>query len=241
MTEHPHRGAGASHETSAKPAGAPGEAYDSSECDARAVHDDGVPKQGFSRVLRRYFFTGLLVILPATISIFVLWRLFFALDHILGPFIERYSGYRLPGVGLVALLALIVAVGAVASNFIGRKLIHTMESLVERIPVMRWIYRTVKQIFSTVLKEESTSFRKVVLVHFPTKGTYSMAFLTAEPGGVFDEATGKKLVAVFLPTTPNPTSGYFLLVPEDEVIPLSMSVNDGLKVIISAGALTRNR
>lgn len=227
--EHSARGAEAAQETSDHRATSAG------------PHEGGAPRQRFSRVMRRYFFTGLLVILPATISIFVLWRLFFALDHILGPFIEQYSGYRLPGVGLVALFAIIVGVGAVASNFIGRKLIHTIERLVERIPVMRWIYRTVKQIFSTVLEEESTSFRKVVLVNFPTKGTYSMAFLTAEPGGILDEVTGAKLVAVFLPTTPNPTSGYFLLVPEDEVIPLSMSVNEGLKIIVSAGALTRNR
>lgn len=211
----------------------------------RANHEssspDGArePRHSFGRVLKRYFFTGLLVILPVTVSVFVLWRLFFALDHILGRFFHQYIGYDIPGVGLVVLLALIVGVGAVASNFIGRRLIMFMEKLVERIPVMRWIYRTVKQIFSTVLEEKSTSFRKVVLVEFPHKGTYSMAFLTAGPGGVFDDATGKRLVSVFLPTTPNPTSGYFLLVPEDEVVPLSMSVNDGLKVIVSAGALTK--
>ncbi len=189
------------------------------------------------RSLRRYFFTGLIVILPAAISVFVLWRLFFALDHVLGRYVEHYLGRPIPGVGLVALIALIIAIGAIASNFIGRALIRWGERLVARIPVMRWIYRTTKQLFSTLFQERSTSFRKVVLVDFPYKGIYALAFQTADSGGAIEDTVGKKLVTIYLPTTPNPTSGYFLLVPEDDVIPLEMSVNEGLKLVISAGAL----
>ena len=197
-------------------------------------------RPGPLRVLRRWFLTGLIVLLPAAISVYVLWRLFFGLDHILGPFFERYLNQHIPGVGLVALLLLIIAIGGIASNFIGRKAIQLGERVVERIPVVRWIYRTTKGLFTTVLNERSTSFRKVVLVPFPDKGTYSLAFQTAEGGGQLGEAIGRPMVTVFLPTTPNPTSGFFLVVPQEDVIPLPMTVNEGLQLVISAGALTRN-
>ncbi len=192
------------------------------------------------RRFRRYFFTGLVVILPGVISIFVLWRLFAGLDRILGRYVEIYLGYRVPGVGLVALLLIIVGVGAIASNIIGKRLIQAGESLVERIPLVRWVYRTTKQLFSILLREKSTSFRKVVLVKFPCENSWSMAFQTSESAGVIEDALGRRLVTVFLPTTPNPTSGYFLLVPEEDVISLDISVNEGLRYIISAGALAAN-
>ncbi len=191
----------------------------------------------FWRSLRRDFFTGLIVLLPAVVSGFVLWRLFTWLDLILGRYVEKILGYRLPGVGLVALLLIIIIVGALASNIIGRRLIRAGEALVSRIPILRWIYRTTKQLFEMLLQEKKSNFGKVVLVTFPDKGSYSMAFQTSEGAEVIDEALGKRMVAVFLPTTPNPTSGYFLLVPEEDVIPLGISADEGLKYIISAGAI----
>lgn len=194
----------------------------------------------FGRRMRNYFLTGLVVLLPAVISIFVLWRLFTGLDRILGRFVELYLGYKIPGVGLVALILIIIAIGAIASNIIGRRLIKIGEGIVSRIPIIRWIYRTTKQLFSTLFAEQSTSFRKVVLVNYPYKGMYSMAFQTSETAGPVEDAVGgKTLVTLFLPTTPNPTSGFFLLVPEEDVIPLDITVNEGLKYIISAGALAR--
>ncbi|MFH1502311.1 MAG: DUF502 domain-containing protein [Candidatus Eisenbacteria bacterium] len=194
----------------------------------------------FWRVLRRYFFTGLVVLLPVVISGFVLWSLFTWLDLILGKYVVQYLGRPIPGVGVVALLLIIIGIGALASNILGKRLIRAGEMLVERIPILRWIYRTTKQLFSMLLQEKKTTFGKVVLVSFPEKGTYSMAFQTSDGSGVIDDTLGKKMVAVFLPTTPNPTSGYFLLVPEDEVIPLGISAEEGLKYIISAGAIARN-
>jgi uncharacterized membrane protein len=194
----------------------------------------------FGRRMRNYFLTGLIVLLPAVISIFVLWRLFTGLDRILGRFVELWLGYKIPGVGLVALILIIIGIGAIASNIIGRRLIRIGEAIVARIPIIRWIYRTTKQLFSTLLAERSTSFRKVVLINYPYKGMYSMAFQTSESAGPVEDAVdGRRLVSVFLPTTPNPTSGYFLLVPKEDVIPLDISVNEGLKYIISAGALAR--
>jgi uncharacterized membrane protein len=193
----------------------------------------------FWRALRRYLFTGLVVLLPGVISGFVLWRLFTGLDLILGRYVEEFLGRPIPGVGIVALFIIIIGIGALASNILGKRLIRAGETLVERIPLLRWIYRTTKQLFSLLLQEKTTNFGKVVLIAFPDEGTYSMAFQTSEGARVFDEALGKKMVAVFLPTTPNPTSGYFLLVPEDEVIPLGISADEALKYIISAGAIGR--
>jgi uncharacterized membrane protein len=192
----------------------------------------------FGRRMRNYFLTGLIVLLPGVISIFVLWRLFTGLDRILGRYVELWLGYKVPGVGLIALVLIIIGIGAIASNIIGKRLIGVAEGLVTRIPIIRWIYRTTKQLFSTLLAERSTSFRKVVLINYPYKGMYSMAFQTSESAGIVDDVVGERLLTVFLPTTPNPTSGYFLLVPEEDVIPLDISVNEGLKYIISAGALS---
>jgi len=192
------------------------------------------------KVLRRYLFTGLLVLLPVVVTVFVLWRLFFALDDILGGFVETYTGRSLPGVGLIALIALIMGIGAVASNILGGRAIRFSERLVTRVPLIGWIYATTKQLFSTILEERGESFRKVVLVSYPTKGTYSVAFLTSESAESVEGGLGKGFVTVFLPTTPNPTSGFLLIVPADEIIPLDMTVDEGLKLVISAGALSRN-
>ncbi len=198
-------------------------------------------RQSVVRVLRRYFFTGLLVILPASISVFILWKLFFGLDAILGPFVTRYYGRDIPGLGLVVLVSLIIIIGSVASNFLGRRLIAAVERMVNHIPIIRWIYRTTKQMFSTILQERSTSFRRVVLVQYPHKGTWSMAFVTSESGGRLADDLGRDVITVFLPTTPNPTSGFFLIVPAEDVIALDMPVDEGLKLVVSAGVLSRDR
>jgi uncharacterized membrane protein len=198
------------------------------------------PRASAGRVLRRYFFTGLLVLLPVVVTVSVLWRFFFALDDILGRFVETYLGRSVPGVGLVALIALILGIGAVASNFLGKRVIRIGERLVVRVPLMGWIYRTTKQLFSTILEERGESFRKVVLVSYPQKGTYSVAFVTSESPTSVESELGKGFVTVFLPTTPNPTSGFLLVVPAEDVIPMDLSVDEGLRLVISAGALSRN-
>jgi len=198
------------------------------------------PRVSAGRVLRRYFFTGLLVLLPVVVTVSVLWRFFFALDDILGRFVETYLGRSVPGVGLVALIALILGIGAVASNFLGKRVIRIGERLVARVPLMGWIYRTTKQLFSTILEERGESFRKVVLVSYPQKGTYSVAFVTSESPTSVESELGKGFVTVFLPTTPNPTSGFLLVVPAEDVIPMNLSVDEGLRLVISAGGLSKN-
>lgn len=203
-------------------------------------HPDPGQSRSFGRTVRRYLLTGLIVLLPVVVTVFVLTRLFFALDDILGRFVETYFGRSIPGVGLVALIAIIMGIGAIASNIMGRRIIRAWEDIVGRIPVMRWIYRTSKQLFSSLLEERSSSFRKVVLVPYPHPGTYSIAFVTSDSPTSVLGALGPGFVTVFLPTTPNPTSGLLLIVPVSEVVPLDISVEDGLKLVISAGALAKD-
>jgi uncharacterized membrane protein len=192
----------------------------------------------FGRTIRRYLLTGLIVLLPVVVTVFVLVRLFFALDDILGRFVETYLGRSIPGLGLIALIAIIMGICAIASNIMGRRVIHAWEDLIARIPVMRWIYKTSKQLFSSLLEERSGSFRKVVLVPYPHRGSYSIAFLTSESPTEVLSALGPGFVTVFLPTTPNPTSGLLLIVPIEDVVPLDITVEEGLRLVISAGALS---
>jgi uncharacterized membrane protein len=199
------------------------------------------PRPARGRQMRRHFLTGLLVLLPAYVSIFVLWRIFSALDRLLGQWVVVLTGHKIPGVGFVALLLIILGIGAVAGNIIGKRMIRVGEGVVGHVPVVRWIYATTKQLFATLLEEKSTSFRKVVLVEFPRRGIYSLGFVTAEAVANVDEAVGTRTVAVFVPTTPNPTSGFFLFVPEDDVIPLGISVREGLGYVISAGTLAQDK
>ncbi|MEA3409392.1 MAG: DUF502 domain-containing protein, partial [Candidatus Eisenbacteria bacterium] len=157
------------------------------------------PRASVGRVLRRYLFTGLLVLLPVVVTVTVLWRFFFALDDILGRFVETYLGRPVPGVGLIALVALIMGIGAVASNFFGKRVIRIGDRLMARVPLIGWIHKTTKQLFSTILEERGESFRKVVLVSYPKKGTYSVAFLTSESPTAIEGELGKGFVTVFLP------------------------------------------
>jgi uncharacterized membrane protein len=189
------------------------------------------------RRLRRYLLTGLLVLLPGAISALVLWRVFVAIDGLLGRFFEMVLGYRVPGAGFVALILLILGIGAAAHNIVGKRLIHGVEDLVIRIPFVRWIYRTTQEISSAVLEEKSTSFRKVVLVEFPYRGVHSIGFQTSDAPSEVSTVVGKRVFPVFVPTVPNPMSGFVVLYAEDEIVALPMSVNEGFRFVISAGAL----
>jgi uncharacterized membrane protein len=191
--------------------------------------------------MRRHFLTGVLVLLPAYITIFVLWRLFSVLDQILGQWVEVATGHKIPGVGFVALLLIILAMGAIAGNIIGKRMIRAGEGVVGHVPVMRWIYQTTKQLFATLIEEKSTSFRRVVLVAFPGHGLYSLGFVTSEAVPKVAAALDRRVAAVFVPTTPNPTSGFLLFVPEDDIIPLNLSVREGIGYVISAGTLAQDK
>ncbi len=193
--------------------------------------------------LRASFLTGLVVIAPVALTIWLLWTLMGWVDSFVLPLIpsnlrpERYIGINLRGVGVIIFLIFTILVGWIAKGLIGKSLIRFAESLVNRMPVVRSIYSGVKQIAETVFAQSERSFEKACLVQYPRKDIWAVGFIsTAAKGEVNAKAqTGSDLLSVFVPTTPNPTSGFLLFFPREDVIELDMSVEDAAKLVISAG------
>jgi uncharacterized membrane protein len=190
--------------------------------------------------IRNAFFTGLLVLAPATITIYVVWRLFIFVDHLLGTTLR--GGYirpgGIPGLGFLTVLVLILVVGFLANNFLGRQVGSILEALLLRVPFLRAFYGTVKQVGEALLGEKEDTFQRVVLVEFPSAGRYAIAFVTASPAGGVVRPDGKPLVGVFLPKTPNPTTGFLLFYPPESLIPTSLRVEQALKMIVSGGVVS---
>jgi len=186
--------------------------------------------------LKRYFLTGLLVMIPIWGTILILKTLFVSLDGILGDVAARFvtSGRYVPGLGIVALILLIFFTGLFAANVIGRHIVKQWESVLNRVPVVRGIYSTLKSMMDILSFAERESYRRVVLIQFPKNGHYCFAFVTGVSKSDMQDMH-ESLVHVYVPTSPNPTSGYFLLVPEGEVIPVDISVEEAMKLIVSGG------
>lgn len=190
--------------------------------------------------LRRYFITGLLIWIPIGITFWVMDFLVGTLDQSLALLpaswrTEAWVGMHIPGMGVLLTLTIVTLTGLVAANFIGQRLLAYWERLLARIPVVRSIYYGVKQVTDSLLAGNGQSFRKAVLLQFPQAGCWTVGFVTGKPGGEVERHLPGDSVGVFIPLTPNPTAGYFLLVPVNEVIELEMSVEEALKYIISMG------
>ena len=190
--------------------------------------------------VRRYLIAGLLVWIPLGITIWVLKLLVDLMDQTLLLIPENYRtdalfGVHIPGMGLILTAAILLVTGAIAANFFGRKLLSLGDALVGRIPIVRSIYGGVKQISDTLFSPEGKAFRRAVLVRYPHAGAWTVALVTGNPEHEVTEHLGTEQVSVFVPTTPNITSGFFLIVPRTETIELDMSVDEALKYIISMG------
>jgi len=192
--------------------------------------------------LRRYLIAGLLVWVPLGITIWVLAFLINTLDQTLlllpeslRP--EHVFGFRIPGLGVVLSAAILLLTGAIAANFFGARLIAVWESLLGRIPFVKSIYNGVKQVSDTLLSDSSYAFRKALLVEFPYPGSWTIAFLTGTPAASVASYLEGEHVSVYVPTTPNPTSGYFVMLPRSRVHELDMTVDEALKYIISMGVV----
>ncbi|MFZ0257346.1 MAG: DUF502 domain-containing protein [Gammaproteobacteria bacterium] len=191
---------------------------------------------------RKYLIAGLLVWLPLGVTVLVVKLLVDIMDRtvlLLPPAWrpDALLGFYIPGVGLLLSLLIILLTGITVANLLGRRMVSLWEGLLARIPLVRTIYSAVKQVVETVLSANGKSFRKVVLVEYPRRGMWCLALQTAERLGEVQAKTGADVVAVFLPTTPNPTSGFVILVPRNDVVELDMTVDDGLKLIISLGVV----
>lgn len=192
--------------------------------------------------LRRYLIAGLLVWVPLGVTLLVLMWLVDVMDRTLlllpaafRP--EAWLGFSIPGLGILLTVAVLLLTGVIAANLFGRQLLAAWEALLSRIPLVRSLYSGVKQLMEMLFSPGGQSFRKVLLIEYPRPGLWTLAFQTGVTVGEAQHKTGQAVINVYVPTTPNPTSGFFIMVPQRDVIELDMSVDEGLKMLISMGAI----
>ena len=192
--------------------------------------------------MKKYFITGLLIWIPLVITIWVLKVIFDALDQSLlllpvSLHTESWLGFHIPGLGAILTIAIVFVTGVFATNFFGAQLIELWHDVLHRIPVVNSIYSSVKQISDTLFSSSGQAFRKALLVQWPHDGMWTIAFLTGSPSGEVAKHVPPDCLAVYVPTTPNPTGGYFVIVPRTKVVELEMTVDQALKYIISMGVV----
>ncbi len=201
-------------------------------------------KMGLGGRLRNYFIAGILVTAPVGITLYLAWIFIEFVDGQVTPLIpakynpETYLPFATPGLGLLVIFIFLTFVGALTAGLAGRFVVRTGERILARMPVIRSVYAAIKQIFVTVLAQQSTAFREAVLVEYPRRGIWAIAFITGRTQGEVQNLTEEDCINIFLPTTPNPTSGFLLFVPKKELVPLSMSVEEAIKMVISGGLVT---
>ncbi|CAM2780006.1 DUF502 domain-containing protein [Legionella anisa] len=192
--------------------------------------------------LRSYLLAGLVVWLPILITIGVLRFIIDLLDNTVALIPKAYQpeqliGHYIPGIGVILSLIILLITGVIATNYLGQRLVGWGESVLSRIPLVRSIYKTVKQVINAVLSTNSEAFRKVVLIEYPRKGLWTIAFQTGTTNTAINNKTKEEMISVFIPTTPNPTSGFLMMLPRSDVIELDMSIDEALKFIISLGVM----
>lgn len=194
--------------------------------------------------MRAYFFAGILVTAPVTFTFYLAWLLIHFVDSTIRPLIpvkynpETYLPFALPGLGLFVLIVGLTLTGALTAGFMGRFFIKLSERILNRMPVIRSVYNATKQILETVLAQQSNAFREAVLVEYPRRGMWAIAFITGTTTGEVQNVTQEECINIFIPTTPNPTSGFLLFVPKEDLVSLDMSVEEAIKMVISGGIVT---
>ncbi len=188
--------------------------------------------------IKRIFTTGVLTLLPLAITIYVFFLVFTFLDNLIGNLIIAIFDYRLPGAGFAAGILLIFIIGFIASNIIGKRLVALGDNIFQRLPLARGIYSSARQIIDAFTVQDRDAFQKVVLLEYPRKGLYVLGFVTSISRGEIQEKTEEETFSIFIPTTPNPTSGMLVLAPKSEVTELQMSIEEGMKVIVSGGLVS---
>ena len=197
--------------------------------------------------IRSWFFTGILVMTPLILTIYVVWAFITFVDNLVVPLVpieyrpSYYLPFSIPGLGLIIVFLFTTFVGILATGLFGRTLIRLWENILNRMPVVRSVYSAIKQILETVMATQSDAFRQAVLVEYPRKDIWAIGFVTGSTKGEVSENVNKKMVNVFMPTTPNPTSGFLLFFPEKDLIFLEMSVEDALKLVVSGGMVVPKR
>jgi uncharacterized membrane protein len=206
-----------------------------------------IPRLSLAARLRNYLFAGILITAPISITLYFTWSVVTWVDDAVARVIPEhynpntYLPFSLPGLGLVMLAITLTLIGFLTANFLGRSLLRVGERVLSRMPFIRSIYSAVKQIFETVLKDKSTAFREVVLLEFPRTGTWTLGLVIGRTDGEIRDKLPEDLMTVYVPTAPNPTSGYLLFVPRADAIHMEMTVEDALKMIVSGGLVSPPR
>ena len=193
-----------------------------------------------SKIFRRIsnnFFKGILISAPIIITLYIAWGLIKFFDKKTSPLLGTFP-FEIPGFGLITVFIFFAIIGFITTGLLGRIFSSFIEKILSKMPVLRNIYSGLKQLFEAILAKKSNSFREVVLLEYPRKGISAMGFLTGETKGEVNRKTKNQMANIFLPTTPNPTSGFLLFVPKKDILRLTMTVEEGIKMIISAGMLT---
>ncbi len=205
----------------------------------------GKKKSSFFHRTRTNFFTGVVIVAPIMLTFYLIWWAINLVDRLIVPWVPKiynpstYLGIDIPGFGVIVFLIFTAAVGALTKGLFGRQLLKFGENFVDRMPVVRSIYNALKQIAETVLSQSNNSFQHACLVEYPRKGIWAIAFVSTETKGeVLEKMPNDAMFSVFLPTTPNPTSGFLLFLPREDVVLLDMTVEEAAKLIISAGLVT---
>lgn len=197
--------------------------------------------------LRSYFLTGFIVSAPVAITIYIAWSLIGWVDSWVKPYIpakynpDTYLGFEVPGFGLIVALILITLTGFLTANIVGRSIVHFGERVLDRMPLVRSIYRGLKQIFETVLAQKADMFKKVGVIEWPRRGAWAVVFIATDRDTEISrklEGSHEDMVAVFMPSTPNPTTGFLMYVPKRDLVELDMTVEEAAKLVISAGLVT---
>ena len=189
--------------------------------------------------LRTYFLTGLLVLSPLVITGYIIWKLFVFVDHLTGTTLR--GGYirpgGVPGIGFLTVILIITLTGALANNILGRSLGGIVEALILRVPFLRGVYLTLKEMGEAILSDKKGVFQRVVLVPYPCPGVYSIGLVTTQPPRSMDDAVGSLLEGVFIPTPPNPTTGHLVYYPREQLIPTTLRVDQAIKMVLSGGVV----
>ncbi len=206
-----------------------------------------LPRLSIAARIRNNFLAGIIICAPIAITLWLTWSVVRWADSWVKPYLparydpDNYLNFAVPGSGLLIGLIIITIIGFLGKNLIGQSIVQFSESMVRRVPLVRVIYKSVKQIFETVLKERSNSFKKVGLIEYPSAGLWSMVFIATDAKGEIASkfnAMGHDMVCVFLPPTPVPTAGFLIFVPREKIVPLEMTPEDGAKLLISGGLVT---
>ncbi|GAB6053756.1 DUF502 domain-containing protein [Magnetospira thiophila] len=201
-------------------------------------------RMSFGKRMRAYLLAGVLVTAPISLTVYLAYLFINFVDSRVSTLIpakynpESYLPFGIPGLGLILVILVLILIGAFTAGIVGRMFIKLSENLLARMPVIRTVYGATKQILETVLAQQSQAFREAVLVEYPRRGIWAIAFITGRTKGEVQNLTQETCVNIFLPTTPNPTSGFLLFVPTEDLIPLDMSVEEAIKMVISGGIVT---